>query len=238
MEFAYDLSGTSTAIIKKYQVAATNTVLGRPYLVAAADGGGIVLATTTGAVDAIGVNIDAAGSYVTAQQTDNATTERLTSIIINPNAVYKAKLSGGSAANTALGLFTATSGGSDGLTVVMDTSVASPDMNEGTIFGYSGTNIGQKRKVGSTSSLTATVLNAFNFDAVSGDTFLLIGMTPAQTETLTLTTNCDQIDASLAPTGATIHVIETLMLDASADGRNNSYAYIMLEDHHFSGALT
>ena len=49
MEFAYDLSGTSTAFTKKYQVAATNTVLGVPYLQAAADGTGIVLGTTTGA---------------------------------------------------------------------------------------------------------------------------------------------------------------------------------------------
>lgn len=238
MEFAYDLSGTSTAIIKKYQVDATNTVIGRPYLVVANAGSGIVLATTTGAVDAIGVNIDAAGTYVTAQQAGNADTERLTSIIINPNAVWKAKLSGGSAEDTALVLFTATSGGSDGLTVIMDVSVASPDMDEGTLFGYSGTNISQKRKIASTSSLTATISVALNRDAVAGDTFLCIGMWPTRTETLTLTTNCTQIDASLAPTGATMHVVETLLLDAGGEGRTNSYAYVMLEDHHFSGALT
>src|SRR3990167_8175777 len=97
MEFAYDLSGGSTAIIKKYQVAATNTTIGVPYLKTADGGSGIVLGSTTGAADFIGVNVDAAGTYVTAQQSDNSDTARLTSIICNPLAVYRARLCGGAA---------------------------------------------------------------------------------------------------------------------------------------------
>src|SRR3990167_7397744 len=101
MEFTYDLSGGSTAIVKKYQVAATNTTIGRPYLKTADGGTGIVVATVSGAVDFIGVNIDTAGTYVAAQQSDNSDTARMQSIIINPLAVYRAKLCGG-AANEAL----------------------------------------------------------------------------------------------------------------------------------------
>ena len=239
MEFAYDLAGGSTAVVKKYQVSASNTVLGVPYLVNLGSGGtGIVLATTTGAANAVGVNIDAAGTYVTAQQSDNSDTARMTSIICNPTGVYRALLSGGSTSGTALALFTATSGGSDGLTVVMDTSVASPDMDEGTLFGYSGTNTNVKRKITSTSSLTATVIVSLPRDAVSGDTFLCVGMTPTQTTALTLTSDLTGIDASLAPTGGAWNVIETLMLDASGSGRTNSYAFIEFGDHAFSSRPT
>lgn len=234
MEFAYDLSGTSTTFVKKYQVAASNAVLGVPYLQNAAAGGtGIVLGTTTGAANALGVNIDTAGTYVTAQQTDNSDTQRLTSVIVNPHAVYKALLSGGAGDGTAMTLFTATSGGSDGLTIVMDVSVASPDLDETYLFCLSGTNAGKKRKVTSTSSLTATFIVAWPIDVVAGDTFIGTGMTPTQTEALTLNTSLTQINASLAPTGAAYNCVELLM-----DGRTNSYGLISFGDHCFAGRPT
>ena len=239
MEYAYDLAGGSTVVLKKYQVAATNNVLGVPYLVNAGSGGtGIVLATTTGAADAIGVNIDTAGTYVTAQQSDNSDTARLTTIIVSPSAVFRARLSGSGTAGTALTLFTAASGGSDGLTVVMDTSVASPSMDEGTLFGYSGTNTNVKRKITSVSTVTATIIVALPRDAVINDEFLCIGMTPTQTVALTLTSDLTGIDASLAPTGAAYNVIETLLLDKAGNGRTNSYAFIAFGDHAFCARPT
>ncbi len=234
MEFAYDLSGTSTAFIKKYQVAASNSVLGVPYLQNAGSGGtGIVLATTTGAANALGVNVDTAGTYVTAQQTDNSDTQRLTSVIINPHGVYRALLCGGAGSSTAAVLYTATSGGSDGLTIVMDQSVASPDLDETYIFCLSGTNAGKKRKVTSTSGSTATFLVAWPLDVVAGDTFIGTGMTPTQTEALTLTTDLTAINASLAPTGAAYNCIELVL-----DGRGNSYGLTSFGDHCFSGRPT
>lgn len=234
MEFAYDLSGTSTAFVKKYQVAATNTVLGVPYLQNAGSGGtGIVLGSTTGAANALGVNIDTAGTYVTAQQSDNSDTTRLTTVIINPHAVYRAKLCGGAGSTTAMTLFTATSGGSDGLTIVLDTSVASPDLDETYFFCLSGTNASKSRKVTSTSSLTATFVVAWPIDAVSGDTFMGTGMTPTQTEALTLTTDLTAINASLAPTGAAYNCIELIL-----DDRSSSYGLISFGDHCFAGRPT
>ncbi len=234
MEFAYDLSGSSTAFIKKYQVAASNTQLGVPYLQNAGSGGtGIVLATTTGAANALGVNVDTAGTYVTAQQSDNSDTQRLTSVIVNPHAVYKASLSGGATSGTAMTLFTATSGGSDGLTIVMDSSVASPDLDETYLFCLSGTNAGKKRKVTSTSSSTATFIVAWPLDVVAGDTFMGTGMTPTQTEALTLTTDLTSIRGDLAPTGAAFNCIELVL-----DGRSSSYGLISFGDHCFSGRPT
>jgi hypothetical protein len=241
MEFAYDLSGTSTAIMKKYQVAATNTVIGRPYLVVANAGSGIVLGTTAGVVDAIGVNVDAAGTYVTAQQSDNSDTARLTTIIINPNAVYRMLLSGGATEGTALSLATVTAASADGLTVT-STGITwnSPELDEGTIFGYSGANAGKARKITSTGSATvATLTVALPYDTVVGDTFFATPYTPTQTETLQLTTNCTQADASIAVgTGGTWVVIEQLLLDSANNGRTSSYVLAMLQDHLYSGAIT
>lgn len=233
MEFAYDLSGGSTAFVKKYQVAASNSVLGVPYLQNASAGTGIVLGTTTGAANALGVNIDTAGTYVTAQQSDSSDTERLTSIIVNPHAVYRALLSGAAGSGTALVLFTAVSGGSDGLTVVMDSSVASPDMDETYFFCLSGTNAGKKRKCTSTSSVTATFIVAWPRDAAAGDTFISCGFTPSQTEALTLTTELTGIDAALAPTGAAYNCVEVLF-----DSRTTSYGFISFGDHCFAGRPT
>ena len=228
MEFVYDLSGGSTAFQKKYQVAASNTVLGVPYLVAVADGTGIVLGSTTGAANAIGVNLDAAGTYVTAQQTAGADTERLTSIIVNPLAVYRALLSGGATAGTAQTLYTATSGGSDGLTFVADASVASPDLDETMIYCLTGTNMGKSKKCTSTSSTTATFIVAWPADVAVGDTFMTGGCVPTQTLALTLTSDLTGVNGALAPTGAAYNVVELRFND-----RQTSYAYITFGDHAF-----
>lgn len=233
MEFAYDLSGGSTAFVKKYQVAASNSVLGVPYLQSASNGTGIVLGTTTGAANALGVNIDAAGTYVTAQQTDSSDTARLTSVIVNPHAVYRALLSGGAASGTASVLYTAASGGSDGLTIVMDVSVASPDMDETYLFCLSGTNCGKSRKITSTSSTTATFIVSWPRDAVAGDTFISCGFTPTQTEALTLTTELTGVRSDLAPTGAAFNCIEAIF-----DTRTTSYGLIQFGDHCFAGRPT
>ena len=141
MDFAYDLSGGSSAIVKKYQVAATNTVLGRPYN--KATGSGVALATTDTLTDYVGVNIDAAGTYVTAQQSDNSDTARTTSLIINPQAIYRARLSGGAADGTALTAQAITTASTDGLSVVTSGfDPNSPSMDEGITWGYSGANAG------------------------------------------------------------------------------------------------
>lgn len=234
MEFSHDLGGGSTACIKKHQVAASNTVLGVPYIALAAGETGIKLASTTGAADFLGVNIDAAGTYVTAQQTDSADTLRTTKIIVNPHACYRALLSGGAGDGTAMTLYTAVSGGSDGLTIVTDNSnVASPDTDETIIYCLTGANMGRYNKVTTASSATWTFIRAWPSDVAAGDTFMTGAGTPCQTVALTLNTSLTQIRGDLAPTGAAFSWVDLLFND-----RTSSYAFIISGDSWFSGRPT
>lgn len=240
MDFEYDLAGNSSMILKKYQVAASNTVLGRPYLKTAAGGTGIVLGSATGAVDFVGVNIDAAGTYVTAQQTDSSDTARLTSLIVNPTAVYRARLSGGATDGTALSEGTVTTGSTDGLSVITSAfDPNSPDLDEGTVWGYRGANAGKARKITATAANDATVVVAFPYDIAIGDTFLYAGISPAGTITAQLTTNCTEIDATAAiATDATMIVVEMRLLDAAGDGAAHSYALVQFADSLFGATIT
>jgi hypothetical protein len=236
MEWAYDLGGDSNAVIRKYQVAATNTVIGIPYLVPAADGSGVVIASTTGAADAVGVNVDAAGTYVTAQQTDASDTARLTSLIINPHGVFRLLMSGGATEGTVLALHAITTASSDGLTLTTGTTWTGTEFDEGTAFGYDGANAGKARKITSTGATSATVTVAFPYDTVVGDNFIRVPYNPLQRVTVQLTTTLTQANAAIAVgTGAALQTIELLFNDIGGDGRTNSYVFAQFFDHQNAG---
>ena len=244
MEFQFDMSGGSMAIIKRYQVAATKATPGVPVLVPAAGGSGVVVATTTSTADSVGVTIDTSNAnrrgqvvgsttYVTAQQTDSADTERAVGVIINPFAVYSLLMSGGATEGTALQLFTAVSGGSDGLTIVMDDSVASPEMADGTVYCLSGANAGMARKLTSTSTTTATFVVAWPRDVAAGDTFIIAPYSDLFGVKVQLTTLLNQADASIAVgTGAALKPIEMKW-----DSRTNSYLEAVLANSVFTAAM-
>ena len=238
MEYQFDLTGGSSAVVKRYQVAATNTTVGMPFLVPAGSGSGIVVATTTGAAKAVGVNVDTAGTYVTDQQTDSADTERSCGIILSPFAVYSLLMTGGATEGTAMVLHTAASGGSDGLTIVSDVNTDSPELDEGTCFCLSGANVGVSRKITSNSTTTMTFTVAWPRDVAAGDTFVVAPYNPLQGIALQLTTLLTQADASIAVgTGAAFKTIELKFNDASHEGRTNSYVYAMLANHVMSAVL-
>lgn len=244
MEFQGDLSGTSTAFIRRYQVAATKATAGVPVLVPVAGGSGVVVATTTGTANSVGVTIDTSNAnrrgqvvgtttYVTAQQTDAADTERAVGVIINPFAVYSLLMSGGAAEGTALQLFTAVSGGSDGLTIVMDDSVASPQMADGTCYCLSGANAGMARKITSTATTTATFVVAWPRDVAANDTFVIAPYSDLFGITVQLTTLLTQADAAIVVgTGAALKPIEMKW-----DSRTNSYLEAVLADSVFTAAM-
>jgi hypothetical protein len=239
MEFAYDLTG-APPMLKRYQVAATNTVLGRPYLKVAANGSGIVLGTTTGAVDFVGVNADAAGTYATAQNSDGSSNAAITTLIVNPLAVYKARLSGGATDGTALSAATVTTAATDGLSVTTSAfDPNSPDMDEGIVWGYTGANAKVARKITSTAANVATVTVAFPSDTAVGDQFLYAAVSPLSTITAQLTTNCTEIDATAAISGdATIVVVEMALNDKAHNGTTSSYAFVQFVDHLLGGNIT
>ena len=239
MEFAYTLDGNSVPIMKRYQVAATNTTIGRPYLKGASSGTGLVVATVSGAVDFVGVNVDTAGTYVTAQQSDNSDTARTQATIINPLAVYRARLAGG-AANEALTARTVTTASTDGLTVTTSAfDPNSPDLDEGTVWGYSGANAGIARKITSTAANAATVIVAFPRDIAVGDTFLFTNLHPLHTILAQFTTDMTEIDCSpTLSSDATVITVELLLNDISNEGTTKSYAYIQFADHLLGATIT
>ena len=238
MEYAYDLSGTTNATVRRYQVAATNTTVGMPFLIPAASGSGLVVATTTGAANMVGVNTDTAGTYVTAQQTDASDTERTVGLIINPFAVYRMLMSGGATEGTALTLYDVTTASTDGLAVTTGDDWTSPQFDEGTVWGYDGANAKKDRKITSTSSTAATVTVAFPNDTAVGDNFLRCPYTPLQGATIQLTTLLTQADASIAvATGAAFTPIELILNDIGNEGRTTSYVLAVSADNRFTAAI-
>lgn len=231
MELGYTLSG-GAPVMKRYQFGVTNTNSGVPYTVPAAGTAGVVIGTTTGATDLVGVSVDPPGTYLTAQQSDFSDPARYVRLIINPDAVWKAQMSGGATENTALALQTVTTLSSDGLTITTAAAWNSPEYDEGQAWGYAGANAGVARKITSTSGTAGTLTVALPNDTVVGDTFLRAPYNPMQTVTVQLTTNLTQADASIAVgTGAPFRVIELLLNSLAGDGRTNSFVFFASNSH-------
>ena len=237
MEFQGDLSGGSTAVIKRYQVAATKATAGVPVLVpAAANGSGLVVATTTSTAKAVGVTVDTSGTYVTAQQTDSADTARTVGVILNPFGVYSMLMNGGATEGTAMILHTAASGGSDGLTFVSDVNTDSPELAGSTVFCLTGANAGRSNRCTSNSTTTMTFIRAWPNDVAAGDTFVVAPYFPPAGITVQLTTLLTQADASIAVgTGAAFKTVELKF--SQHEGRTNSYVNAVLGNHVFAATL-
>lgn len=240
MELDYTLSG-GAAVMKKYQIGVTNANagLGIPYTIPAAGTAGVVIGTTTGATDLVGMSVDNVaanaslmGVYNTAQQASNVDPASFVRLIINPDAVWRALMSGGATENTALTLYPVTTASSDGLNVTTGTSWTSTEFDEGHTWGYDGANAGVARKITSTSSTAATLTVALPNDTVVGDNFMRAPYTPMQTVTVQFTTNLYQADASIAVgTGAPFRVIELRLFDSSMEGRTKSQVLFISNSH-------
>lgn len=230
MELAYTLFG-SAPLMKKFQVNATVARAGVPHLIPGAGNAGLVLGTTTGATDLVGVNLDTA-TYVTAQQTDGSSAARMITVVINPDAVWRMLMSGGATENTALALQTVTTASTTGLDVTTAASWTSTEFDEGYVWGYDGANAGQARKITSTSATAGTVTVAFDQDTVVGDNFLRCPYSPMQGATIQLSTLLTQADASIAVgTGAPFRPIELLLRDINLEGRTNSFVLAVSNSH-------
>ena len=237
MRVAYLLSG-GVGAYKKYQVNETVANIGAPMVFPPASGAGVALATTTGAADFVGCSEDTV-TYVTAQQTDGTSAERLVSLCVSPDAVWIALMSGGATEGTALTLYPVTTASADGLAVTTGTAWNSPTMDEGVVWGYDGANPLQARKITSVSGTAGTVTVAFDRDTVVGDNFLRAPYWPTQGATVQLTTNLYQVDASIAVgTGAQFKPVELILKDRNGEGRTKSYLLCMSTDHVFSGRPT
>lgn len=240
-----DLYG-SVPIIKKFQFGVTLTAAGIPFTVPAANTAGVVIGTTTGATDLVGMSLDkgavghamsnntgtAQSTYSTTQGTGTSSAERVVTLIINPFAVWAWKMSGGATEDTVLATQTVTTASAGGTAVTTAAEWSSPTFDEGYTWGYTGANVGQGRKVTSVSSTAGTVTIPFDYATVVGDTFLRAPYCPMQTVTIQLSTLLTQADASIAVgTGAPFRVIEMRLRDASESGNTNSFVLGVSNSH-------
>ena len=230
MEFAHFLDGRGSPFAMKFQVNETLSDAGIPVLAPGAGNAGVQISTTTSLANAVGVTLDTA-TYVTAQQTDGTSAEREVKVIISPQAVFRALMSGGATEGTALTRYPVTTASTDGL-VVTTSSIAnwaSPQWDEGVVWFEDGANAGQKRKVTSVSGTAATVTVAFDQDTVVGDNALRAPwwFLDDGAKTLQLTTNLYQADAAIAVgTGGAVKIID-MELNAIAD----SFVRFIFDDH-------
>ena len=188
------LSG-GAPIVKKFQVSASLTRIGVPLLAVAASEAGLDIGATTAINDMVGCNLDLA-TYATAQGANSP--EALVSVIINPDVIWKIFMSGGAASATAEVQRDVTTASTDGLSVTTGDAWNSPDTDEGLIWGVSGANAGQKRKITSTSASAATVTVAFAQDTAVGDLFGWAPVCPMSLQTVTLTTELDEFRQNVA----------------------------------------
>lgn len=221
-------------ILRKFQISATASVTGVPYLVSAANAAGLSVCTTTNTDNMVGCNIDTA-TYATAQQTDGSDPAALCTFIINPDAVWKIILSGGATESTALTLYPVTTASTTGLVVTTSSNAdwSSPTYDEGQVWGYDGANAGIVRKITSVSGTAITVTVAFPRDTVVGDNFMVAPHTPFTLQTLTLTTLLTQARADLAVSTSTAQLICTGIYanDISENGRYTSATRVLSRYH-------
>lgn len=235
MKFSQLLGSNGTPYVKKIQTGEASSTVGVPHRASDGDDAGPILAETVTCADFVGVSIDTQGTLVTAQQTDGSDPERAVSLIINPDAVYEARLSGGATSDTALDLKTVTTASTTGLAVTTSDDFSSTSFDEGSIWGYSGNNVGVLRKITSVSTTAATVTVAFPADTAVGDEFLAAPFFPLEDQNLQLTTALDQINASVAvdSDNDNFRILDVLARDITDNGRTNSAALIVAFDSIF-----
>lgn len=242
--FAYDLYG-SNPIVKKFQFGVTLTAAGIPFTVPALNTAGVVIGTTTGATDLVGISLDKGtvsrigppqstypAPYTTTQGSGASSAERVVSLIINPFAVWSWKMCQGATEDTALTLRAVTTASSGGTAITTAESWTGTEYDEGVTWCYSGANVGQFRKITSTSSTAGTVTIPFDYATVVGDNFIRAPYWPMQTVTIQLTTALTQADASIAVgTGAPFRVVELLLRDQGDAGQTNSFVFGVSNSH-------
>ena len=232
-DFAYSLS-QSVPLVKKYQVGTTPVAnIGVPLLIDASGEAGLNVASTTVATDFVGMSLETA-AYSTTQGTGENSAESLVSVIIQQDAVWRARMSQGATANTAISLRTVTTANAAGVNVITGDDFSDPD--DGVIWCYSGANAGQSRKITTGDATDASVLIPFDSGIAVGDIFLTAPYWYFSSTAIQFITDLHQADVSIATdTGGAFAVIAMELRDESENGRNNSYVLFVAQDHVLGG---
>ncbi len=231
------LLGGGTPVVKKYQITATLATKGVLVTFGGDADPGILICGTTNTTDLMGVTLDTA-TYSTTQG-DGA---REVSVVINPDAIYRAKMSFGATLDTAMTSYDVTTAVSNGLTLTSgDDFTSAVNYDIGMVWWYSGNNSGSKpRHIETTTSTGLTVEVPFENATVVGDEFIVSGVSVAHdiaVGQIQLTSDISQVNASIVPgTGAELVAIDGEFNDIAKDGKNNSFYHLLSTDHSFSGS--
>ena len=217
------LSG-GAPVLKKFQVDATMANAGVPALVATAGEAGVNIPSTTAINDMIGLSVDTA-TYATAQGTSSP--EALVTLIINPDAIIEARLAAGATSGANLATETVDTASTSGLAVTAG-DYNTTDVDEGAIWCISGANVGQIRRITSTSTTAATVTVAFANDIAVGDVFTHCNLWPGGLPTPTLTTDLTEFSAQVA---VATNTAEMNCIELVPRGVDDSLARCVVEDH-------
>jgi len=233
MEVSGLMSG-GAPLIKRYQINATVSDAGIPLLIGTSEEAGLDLPSTTVAADVVGLNLDTA-TFTTTQGTGADSAERLVSVIINPDAIYRVRMSGGATSGTALAQHTVTAQDTGGTVITTGTAWNSPDFDEGVAWCFSGANVGQARKIVDADGTTATVLVPFDNTIEVGDVFLRAPYQRMQGFAVQMTSDFTEANADIVvDTGAGFKTIDWELLDLSDDGTLKSFIYMIPTDHWLS----
>ena len=234
MELGYMLSG-GAPVIKKYMAGTTITDAGIPLLGAvdaATDLGSVEPMTVSTAMAVgsyIGLGLDVSGTVAATGITDSD--ELFVSVVINPDAVIRAKMNNGTTSGTALATTAPTTADSTGATLTGATT-----FDNGAVWGYTGTNVGHFRRCDSTAgSLSINLVNG----TATTDTYIAVHGFPCSVEVggwecFDLTTDLTQVIAQTAITDTlNFATVDMEMRDSSENGTTNSYYHLIGSQHLF-----
>lgn len=191
--------GGGAPVIKKFMVGATPNfaVAGAPAIVAATTDAGVVPQSAGTVGQTVGLALDTA-TYTTSQATVLASGAPQVSVVVNPDAVYRLRVSGGATPGTALTKITNSVASTGGTLITITTGDVvpnNPTVLDGTVICLSGNNVGLRRRITTVSATAITVLIPFPYTIAVGDTFLALPYFPGgitatgtQADNLTLTT--------------------------------------------------
>lgn len=230
MEVSGYLIPAGGANLQKYQIGEAMADPGVPVEIPTlANVDGVLLVETTTAILGIGVTHEAAATRNTAQQSDGSDPQALVTVDIRPDALIKARCSGGSSSGTVLSEFTETAGSSDGLTI---TAAIGAGYDDGYAIGATGANAGVWRKITAVDGSTATAVIAFPRDIAVGDTFYAFTFGPSEDAGVTLTSDLTEVDATAdGQANDNFRCVRMEWRSKGKRGARETYAYLAWFDH-------
>jgi len=241
-QLAYILSGSKIAR-RKMRVGITISNPGVPLIGPTANNEGVLLGATTTSADAVGMSIDTA-TYNTAQQSDGSDPTQFVDVIINPDAVWQSRLSGGAGTGTALTAYYNTVASSTGVLLTLSatsggSTVDTSNFDDCPIFCYSGANAGLYRRAEPADGTDINLTQAFQYAIAVDDLFFGCPLTEGGQATVTWNTDLTEINAAVsvsANTTSTWRAVDLVLNDIGNNGLYNSYVNVICADHHYSGS--